>query len=202
MQRVYDWLVQHPDQRDTDEYRAKHDWLAEQLGLSPDTLEPLRSSPRAPRIEDNPSSSSAPAAPPPTEQTAERAERPARQASDTVPSTAEAVNVDSPAAVEVADTANVTDRKKRKPGAGNKRKLTDEEIGQLRGALDRKIDHDPKQGRYKNAREFLQHHALPKVMIARAVAKVDKITVGNSTLDRYVIEPVRRARRERLAISK
>jgi hypothetical protein len=208
MFRVYDWLDQHRDQRDTDDYRARHDWLAEQMGLSPDTLEPLGSSSRAPRIEDNPSSSSAPpAASPPTEQTVERAERVATLAATETPDaasfTAEAASLGTLAAVEPADIARIIGRKKRKPGAGNKPKFTDEEIRQLRDALDRKIDGDPKQGSYKNARDFLKRHAVPRIMKARGVAKVGKTTVGKSTLDRVVIKPVRDARRERfLAISK
>jgi hypothetical protein len=104
-------------------------------------------------------------------------------------------------ATEPCDTAAFagigTGVKKRKPGAGNKPKFTDEEIRQLRDALDRKIDGDPKQGSYKNARDFLKHHVVPKIMKAREVAKVDTTEVSDSTLDRCVIRPVRDARRER-----
>jgi hypothetical protein len=207
MLKVYDWLDQHRDQRDTDDYRARHDWLAEQMGPSPDTLEPLGSSSRAPRIEDNPSSSLAPpAASPPTEQTVERAERPATfaadEASDTASFTAKAASVGTASSSEATDIASVTGARKRKRGAGRKQKLTDKEIGQLRDALDHEIDRDPKQGNYKNARDFLQRHIVPRIMKAREVAKVDKITVSDSTLDRCVIKPVFDARHERLAISK
>jgi outer membrane biosynthesis protein TonB len=67
MREAFNWLVQHRDERDTDAYRDIHDWLAEQMGLSPDTLAPLSS---------RPSPSSAPATSPPTEHTAEPATEP------------------------------------------------------------------------------------------------------------------------------
>jgi hypothetical protein len=69
MHEAFNWLVRHPDERNTDAYCDVHDWLAEQMGLSPDTLTPLSS--RALQIKDNPSPSSAPATSPPTEHTAE-----------------------------------------------------------------------------------------------------------------------------------
>ena len=68
MREACDWLLQHCDARGTDEYATMHDWLAEQMGLSPDTLAPLGAPLRAPQNTPSPSD---PATSPPTECTAE-----------------------------------------------------------------------------------------------------------------------------------
>jgi hypothetical protein len=69
MHDAFDWLARHRDERNTDAYCDVQDWLAKQMGLSPDTLTPLSS--RALQIKNNPFPSSAPAKSPPTEHTAE-----------------------------------------------------------------------------------------------------------------------------------
>jgi hypothetical protein len=69
MHEVFDWLIQHRDARGTNEYAVMHDWLAEQMGLSSDTLAASGAPSRASQINDNPPPSSVPAASPPATET-------------------------------------------------------------------------------------------------------------------------------------
>src|SRR5262249_14375099 len=171
MLKVKDWLVQHRNERDTEGYREVHNWLAEQMGLSPDTLEPSRWS------NPNPNAGSEPPAAPPSASEL-RATLAATEAPDAPSFIAKAASVGTLAVVEAADIASFTGLKKRKPGAGNKPKLTKEHTIKLQQALRAKIKSDPTVGKHDAAIAWLQRHVVPKIKIKDG----KKLTVGHSTL--------------------
>jgi len=179
MLEVKDWLVQHRNERDTEGYREVHNWLAEQMGLSPDTLEPSRWS------NPNPNAGSEPPAAPPSASEL-RATLAATEAPDAASFIAEAASVGTLAVVEAADIASFTGLRKRKPGAGNKPKLTKEQAIKLQQALRDKIKCDPTVGKHDAAITWLQRHVVPKIKIKDG----KKLTVGDTTLYRHVTRRV------------